>query len=252
MKYPRLFLTALLLSAGAGGVLSAPAFANDRIVHAFHRQQLTDVYYSEGVAAGDLNRDGHPDIVHGPYWFAGPALTTKHEIYPPRAQPRNRYADNFFSWVYDFNRDGWNDVLVVGFPNSQRCDSLTKHTSQILGIGRIILSATRVAFAITGKLFWINREEQDLVSEHESMNERSAGLFQHDRDRLPISECQHLCDPSLDFLRRVLEFLVESFAVAIDDIAIMFLVGPVDADEEARLRLLFVHAPTPFYGDVYR
>ncbi|MCI0662228.1 MAG: hypothetical protein L0220_14255, partial [Acidobacteria bacterium] len=26
----------------------------------------------ESCAVGDLNRDGHTDIVYGPYWFAGP------------------------------------------------------------------------------------------------------------------------------------------------------------------------------------
>jgi hypothetical protein len=84
----------------------------------FKRQQLTDEYYSEGVNAGDINRDGHPDVVHGPYWYEGPSFEQKHEIYPPKPQPRARYADNFFSWVYDFNGDGWNDIFVVGFPGT--------------------------------------------------------------------------------------------------------------------------------------
>src|SRR4051812_19484444 len=35
----------------------------DFVIHSFERRQLTDVYYSEGIAAGDLNRDGHVDIV---------------------------------------------------------------------------------------------------------------------------------------------------------------------------------------------
>ena len=50
-------------------------------------------------------------MVYGPYWFAGPDFSEKHEIYPAEAQPRERYADHFFAWVYDFNGDGWNDVL---------------------------------------------------------------------------------------------------------------------------------------------
>ncbi|MGE0757120.1 MAG: PVC-type heme-binding CxxCH protein [Pirellulaceae bacterium] len=87
-------------------------------LHRFDRQQLTDVYYSEGANVGDLNRDGKIDIVHGPYWFAGPDYQAKREIYPAKAQPRERYADNFFSWVYDFTGDGWNDVFVVGFPGT--------------------------------------------------------------------------------------------------------------------------------------
>src|SRR5688572_17136941 len=87
-------------------------------LHTFERRQLTDVYYSEGIAAGDLNRDGHIDMVYGPYWFAGPDFKTKHEIYPALAQPKDEYADHFFAWVHDFNGDGWNDVLTAGFPGT--------------------------------------------------------------------------------------------------------------------------------------
>jgi hypothetical protein len=87
-------------------------------IHEFKRVQLTDVYYSEGAGAGEFNRDGHPDVVCGPYWFAGPSFQQKYEIYPPKPQNRDRYADNFFSWVYDFNADGLGDVFVVGFPGT--------------------------------------------------------------------------------------------------------------------------------------
>lgn len=90
----------------------------DFTLHAFSRQQLSDVYYSEGANAADLNGDGVVDVVYGPYWFEGPTFETKHEIYPPVAQNRDRYADNFFSWPYDFDNDGWNDLFVVGFPGT--------------------------------------------------------------------------------------------------------------------------------------
>lgn len=92
--------------------------AEEFALHTFERKQLTDVYYSEGAGAGDLNRDGIVDAVYGPYWFAGPDYRQKHEIYPVKAQNRERYADCFFSWVYDFNGDGWNDVLTAGFPGT--------------------------------------------------------------------------------------------------------------------------------------
>lgn len=92
--------------------------ADDYVLHTFERQQLTDVYYSEGVAAGDINGDGKTDVVYGPYWFAGPDYKTKHLIYPAKPQPLERYADNFFSWVYDFNGDDHADVFVVGFPGT--------------------------------------------------------------------------------------------------------------------------------------
>ena len=109
-----------LLVAVVGFCHTPEVFSADeeRALHRFERQQLTDVYYSEGANAGDINRDGKPDVVYGPYWYEGPDFKTKHEIYPAKPQNREGYADNFFSWVYDFNGDGWNDVFDVGFPGT--------------------------------------------------------------------------------------------------------------------------------------
>ncbi len=90
----------------------------DKTIHPFTSQQLTDVYFSEGIAVGDLNADGINDIVYGPHWYAGPEFTVAKEIYPPVPQDRERYSDHFFAWVYDFDHDGWNDILTVGFPGT--------------------------------------------------------------------------------------------------------------------------------------
>lgn len=92
--------------------------AEERVLHSFERKQLTDVYYSEGANAADINGDGQADVVYGPFWFEGPAFEKKHEIYPAKPQNREGYSDNFFNWIYDFNGDGWNDVFVVGFPGT--------------------------------------------------------------------------------------------------------------------------------------
>lgn len=97
---------------------SPPAAAQQHSVSSFSTQPLSDVYFSEGASAGDINGDGKADVVCGPYWYAGPDFKVKHEIYPPVAQDRERYADNFFSWVYDFDSDGYSDVFVVGFPGT--------------------------------------------------------------------------------------------------------------------------------------
>lgn len=87
-------------------------------LHRFERQRLTETYFSEGANAGDINGDGQVDVVYGPYWFEGPSFERKREIYAAKPQPTEKYADNFFNWVYDFNGDGASDVFVVGFPGT--------------------------------------------------------------------------------------------------------------------------------------
>ncbi len=104
----------MAILAGSWGAVSAES----KHLHSFRRQQLTDIYFSEGANVGDLDRDGHTDVVHGPYWFRGPDYQQRHEIYPAKPQPRRAYADSFFSWVHDFNGDGYADVLAVGFPGT--------------------------------------------------------------------------------------------------------------------------------------
>jgi hypothetical protein len=103
-----------------GFLFGSPAYsyADEFTIHSFTSQQLTPTYFSEGANAGDIDGDGVLDVVYGPYWFAGPDFTSMHEIYPAVPQNVDGYADNFFSWVYDFNHDGWNDVFVVGFPGT--------------------------------------------------------------------------------------------------------------------------------------
>ncbi len=39
----------------------------------FRMQQLNDFFYSWGATAGDINHDGIPDVVAGPFYFLGPA-----------------------------------------------------------------------------------------------------------------------------------------------------------------------------------
>src|SRR5829696_6567904 len=122
------FLLGLLASVIAG-------VADD--LHTFKRIQLSDQFWSEGANFGDLNNDGDKDIVSGPWWWEGPDFKKRHEYYfatktfnlklGPMTTVKvpgfegtlgmaNKYSDNFFVWVRDFNNDRWNDILVVGFP----------------------------------------------------------------------------------------------------------------------------------------
>jgi FG-GAP-like repeat len=132
----RVLLISALFAWAAGSRPSAADFT----LHSFRRLQLSDQFWSEGASFGDFNRDGVNDIVSGPWWYEGPGFTNRHEIYAPTVTfklplgpltavdvpgfegalgGKNTYSDNFFAFPYDFNHDGWTDVLIIGFPGQQ-------------------------------------------------------------------------------------------------------------------------------------
>lgn len=63
----------------------------------------------ENCTTADLNKDGHVDIVYGPYWLAGPGFV-------PRAYRanfvRNEYHRNNSDHVMDVDGDGWLDIIA--------------------------------------------------------------------------------------------------------------------------------------------
>jgi hypothetical protein len=130
------------------GVVSASlltAAGEDYTLHSFKKVQLSDQFWSEGAHFGDFNKDGKMDIVSGPYWWAGPDFKSRQAYSATESRKssggkapfelklgpmtkvtvpgfhgalgkENAYADNFFSFTHDFNQDGWDDILVLGFP----------------------------------------------------------------------------------------------------------------------------------------
>ena len=83
----------------------------------FEKHTLSDLYYSEGANFADFNNDKKIDVVSGPYWYEAPDYQKKHEIYPVKAFSKTSgYANSFFTFPYDFNQDGWMDILAWGLP----------------------------------------------------------------------------------------------------------------------------------------
>lgn len=106
------YALALLLIASVP--LTAPA-AGPRSPVRFEKQTLNRQYYCDGINAGDFDRDGHTDIVAGPFWYAGPDFKTKHEFYPAQSfETAPGPTNSLYTYVHDFNRDGWPDILVLG------------------------------------------------------------------------------------------------------------------------------------------
>jgi hypothetical protein len=99
-------------------ILAVPLLApQEHEIRAWKKIVLSEVFTCEGAAAGDFNNDGVMDVVAGPWWYAGPDFQKKTEIYPVKTWKKdNDYSNNFFAFTADFNKDGWTDVLVLGFP----------------------------------------------------------------------------------------------------------------------------------------
>ncbi len=106
----------------------------------FTKLQLTNEFWGEGATYGDFNHDGKMDVAYGPYWWEGPEFKVRHTYYPDTKRSKikkpdgtevevggfkgalgheNEYSDNFLMYSYDFNGDGWADILVIGFPGAQ-------------------------------------------------------------------------------------------------------------------------------------
>jgi hypothetical protein len=82
----------------------------------FRKITLSNEFFSEGANTGDFNKDGKPDYVAGQVWVEGPDFTKKHEYAAPQKVDPHVYSKNFFAFAYDFNSDGWDDILIYGFP----------------------------------------------------------------------------------------------------------------------------------------
>jgi Domain of Unknown Function (DUF1080) len=87
----------------------------EEVSRRFRMQTLNEFYYSWGPSVADVNRDGAPDIVAGPYYYLGPDYNVAREIYMAQTIDASTEYFNGLQYAYDFTGDGWPDVVNVLF-----------------------------------------------------------------------------------------------------------------------------------------
>ncbi|MEI7731051.1 MAG: VCBS repeat-containing protein [Verrucomicrobiota bacterium] len=128
------YLIAGLVAAGI------TAQAADYTLHSFKKIQLEKHFWAEGAGCADFNHDGKMDVVAGPFWYEGGDFQKRHEYrtatktsklkkadgteetipgYKGSLGNENDYSDNFITFVYDFNGDGWPDIFICGLPGKE-------------------------------------------------------------------------------------------------------------------------------------
>ncbi len=83
---------------------------------AFKKYILTNDFISEGITAGDVNRDGKIDIISGAYWFEAPHWKSHKIARADTFSVNNGYSNSFLNFNLDVNQDGWTDLLRIDFP----------------------------------------------------------------------------------------------------------------------------------------
>lgn len=127
---------ALALAVSFGGDVASA----QEVLPVFRKIQVTDKFWSEGADFADFNHDGRTDVVSGPFWYEGPDFKIRHEYSPADHSfkttnaagetiavegfegalgVKNAYSEDFLTFTYDINGDGWADIIIVGFPGKE-------------------------------------------------------------------------------------------------------------------------------------
>lgn len=95
-------------------VLSGISFKGDAQVK-FKKHIVSSQFISEGVATGDVNRDGKTDILAGNLWYEAPAWKP-HLVHTDTSNHLPGYSTTFLNYCMDVNNDGWVDLIRFDQP----------------------------------------------------------------------------------------------------------------------------------------
>lgn len=78
------------------------------------RVEVNTQFYGESAHFADIDKDGDMDVVSTPFWYEGPDWKTSHRFTSGNAGTGslNEYVGAWQTEAYDFNADGWVDILV--------------------------------------------------------------------------------------------------------------------------------------------
>ena len=84
----------------------------------FKKVQIDAKFRSEGVTAGDFNKDGKLDVAAGRVFYTAPDWKMHSMEKEAREFPPKGYSGSFCNFAADVNSDGWTDVILVDFPGA--------------------------------------------------------------------------------------------------------------------------------------